>query len=100
MDLEFEYEFRIVWISICFCQFSSNFFANRHFYGIIISFSLENGLGFHLDLDFDLLKIVHGLGLGFEILNGFGYMDLDFKLIGFVTKDGFGFNFLYIWTWI
>ena len=48
------------------------------FNGIIINFSLENGLGFHLDLDLDLLKIVHGLG--FEILNGFGYMDLDLKL--------------------
>ena len=41
------------------------------FYGIIISFRLQNGLGFHLDLD--LLKILHGLGFGFEILNGFGY---------------------------
>ena len=25
------------------------------FYGIIINFSLENGLGFHLDLELDLL---------------------------------------------
>ena len=30
---------------------------------IIISFNLKNGFGFHLDLDLDLLKIIHGLGL-------------------------------------
>ena len=41
------------------------------FRGIIISFNLQNGFGFHLDLD--LRRIIHGLGFVFEILNGFGY---------------------------
>ena len=55
------------------------------FYGIIISFILENIFGFYLDLD--LLNIIYRLGLGFENLNGFGcglglksILDLDMDL--------------------
>ena len=54
------------------------------FRGIIISFNLQNGFGFHLDLD--LRRIIHGLGFVFEILNGFGY--------------GLGLQIIWIWIWI
>ena len=46
--------------------------------------NLENGFVLNSGLDLDFLNIIHGLGHGFDILNGFGhgigfklFMDLD-----------------------